>query len=249
MQLRYQVLTTTKAGNQPAEMEDAASPTVEAAIDAASFRCAIADGATQGSHSGPWATVLCAEFVATGAPDADALAALVPTAQARFVAWEKDYLANRAAQNRPLAWFEAEVMGTGAYSTLVGLQLDQDQTDQAVRWRALAVGDSCLFHVRAGRQLVSFPLTQSAEFSNAPFLIASQTAANRQLAGAARWLDGDLAVGDRLVLGTDALSAWIMRQCGSGPLTVGARPRAARWPRRLSGVLDRAAPRQADAQR
>jgi hypothetical protein len=223
----FHVQSTHKAGNSPAEMEDAH------ASDLSRHLFAIADGATQGSHSGPFAQSLCAEFVANaGATAPDVLVATtIPAAIARFAAWEAQYLADRKTQGRALQWFEEEVIGTGAFSTLVGVELAP--TASGASFKSVAVGDRCLFVVRAGAIAESFPLTDSSQFAGAPFLVCSAPARNQQLAGHVGTLSGDLVPGDALILCTDALAAWTMRERerGENPvptlaaLAAGAEPR------------------------
>ena len=217
MKLSYSVRDATKAGNQRSEMEDAAYPAAGLRHEGAAFACAIADGATQGSHSGPWARVLCERFAGmdqSQEPDA-LLAALVPAAREAFAAWEAEYLAERNAKGRALAWFEAEVMGSGAFATLVGVHLE-DLPGGGVRFRALAVGDSCLFVLRQGKIEASFPLTVSSQFSGAPLLLASLAASSGLVASTLKTLTGELTTGDGLLLATDALSAWAMRALERG---------------------------------
>jgi hypothetical protein len=79
-------------------------------------------------------------------------------------------------------------------------------------WRALAVGDSCLFCIRAGRLLRSFPLTQSTEFGNQPSLVGSR---GRELPGIDRNCEqkgGSWRQGDRFLLATDAIAQWFLGQ-------------------------------------
>jgi hypothetical protein len=215
VKLKYRVLEATKAGNQAAEMEDAAAPSQPTVVEAEAFACAVADGATQGSHSGPWARALCDAFIAAPGAALSRLGDVVPAALSAFQAWEKDYLAQRASANRPLQWFEQEVMGSGAYSTLVGVQLDAIASGGAV-FAAVAIGDSCLFHVRGGKVTTSFPLTAAAQFSSSPLLVASLPAANQRMGDGISHLKGEMAPGDALLLCTDALAAWILRETEAG---------------------------------
>jgi hypothetical protein len=74
------------------------------------------------------------------------------------------------------------------------------------RWRATAVGDSCLFQLRRGRLMAAFPLSCSSAFGSSPYLIGSMPSANRELkehihSACGRWLPGD-----RFLLMTDAVA-------------------------------------------
>ena len=74
-------------------------------------------------------------------------------------------------------------------------------------WRALAVGDSCLFRTRAGRLLKAFPLTAAAHFGNQPSLLGSRRTGPEPTPKQAR---GRWRPGDRFLVMTDALAQWFL---------------------------------------
>jgi len=239
VKLCYSSQSAPKEGVAPEEMEDAHWPSFPHATPNPGdgspsppggvplehplqrpFYCAVADGATQGSHSGPWALALCQAFVAQGDtfPHRDLDISLSPwlrslwlTAKTAFDLWEKTYLHDRAAKGRQLAWFEEAVMQTGSFSTLLGLAISPP-TDEGLLLHAVAMGDSCLFLLRQNQIDRSFPLVHSDQFKNSPYLIATDPQKNDRLKGATSLYQETLQVGDSLFMCTDALSAWIMRQ-------------------------------------
>jgi hypothetical protein len=105
-----------------------------------------------------------------------------------------------------LAWYAEMKRDQGAFATLLGLQLRLPTTTRRGAWRAQAVGDSCLVHLRADGKLRAFPLTNSADFGNQPQLIGSRDGPPAQPASAA----GTMLPGDRFFLMTDALAQWFL---------------------------------------
>lgn len=84
-------------------------------------------------------------------------------------------------------------------------------------WRALAIGDTCLFHVRGGELVEVGPLQSSDEFDSRPVLLASR--GPQQLAGSdthVRMLGGAWRSGDTFYLVTDALAKWMLQQQETG---------------------------------
>src|SRR5262249_10571454 len=147
-----------KRGNAAEEYEDAL------AADPATGRFAIADGASESSFAAAWARLLAEGFVgAAGKPWRD-LDWLDPPR--RRWADEVDGLS--------LPWYAEMKREAGAFATLLGLALRPPREGRRGEWRALAVGDSCLFRTRGGRLLKAFPVTASADFDNQPHLIGSR---------------------------------------------------------------------------
>jgi hypothetical protein len=198
-----------KTGNSNAEYEDAFFPLEAGVAEADLLRYAVADGASEGILSKPWAELLAKLFCRLQPPSGD-LNALLAHAEPDWRRWLKHYLAHRELQNRPVQWFEEPGLERGAFSTLLGLALRR--AGETGRWRALAVGDSCLFQVRKNRLLTGFPAKSAADFNNRPFLIASNPAANQGLLERAQTAAGTWRPGDRFYLMTDALAAWFWRE-------------------------------------
>lgn len=188
--LRWQALHTHKRGNAPEEYEDAF------AGDAAKGRFAVADGASESSFAATWAKLLVEGFlVAEGMPWRD-FAWLGPARQR----WAAD------VDLRPLPWYAEEKREQGAYATLLGVAFSR------VSWRALAVGDSCLFRFRGGKMGKSFPLARSSDFGNQPALLGSRGRSADTPSRSICRARGEWRPGDRFLLMTDALAEWMLRR-------------------------------------
>jgi hypothetical protein len=203
--LRWQAFYTHKRGNAPAEYEDAF------AGDATTARFAVADGASESSFVATWAKLLVEGFVdAEGKPWRE-LDWLAPLRQR----WATD------VDGRPLPWYAEEKREQGAYATLLGLAFRKARTKSGANvWRALAVGDSCLFRLRGGKLRQSFPLNRSSDFGNQPALLGSRgrSADTPQNVRRAR---GQWRAGERFLLMTDALAEWMLRQSEQDKQSVG----------------------------
>lgn len=194
---------TAKAGNSTGDYEDAFWPPEPVQRRQRSCqRFAVADGATESSFSGLWARQLVRGYGKQGWTGQDLARRLPPVQQA----WQQQ------VQARPLPWYAEEKARSGAFSTLIGLTL-QDHTGARGQgtWRALAVGDSCLFQLRQQKLVASFPVDDADAFDNSPVLLASRAAPNQAALAAAQTLAGFWQTGDEFLLMTDALAAWFLR--------------------------------------
>jgi hypothetical protein len=198
--LRWQAFHTHKRGNAPDEYEDAF------AGDADKGRFAVADGASESSFVATWAKLLAEGFLtATGKPWHD-LDWLTPPRQR----WAAD------VDPRPLPWYAEEKREQGAYATFLGIDFRCPRRGAEEReggdWCALAVGDSCLFHLRTGKLRQSFPLSRSSDFGNQPALLGSRGRPVDTPVQEVRRTRGHWRLGDRFLLMTDALAEWMLRQ-------------------------------------
>lgn len=206
-----------KAGNRPDDYEDAY------AVSPNGDRLAIADGATETSFAAEWARKLVQEWVISSIPSLDLAAdGLGQWMQALQVAWSD------GVNWDALPWYAVDKAAAGAFSTFLGVELIRDElaepanvhgqvhTNELVRWRAVAVGDSCLFHIRNGCMLRAFPIECYEQFGNCPYLLSSIPASNSEMARYTHVADGALSAGDQIVLATDALAAWLLQAHGRG---------------------------------
>jgi hypothetical protein len=67
-----------------------------------------------------------------------------------------------------LVWYAKRKVEQGTFATLLGLEIDTDNC-----WRSMAIGDSCLFVVRDGKLLHSFPIETASQFNHRPNLIGT----------------------------------------------------------------------------
>jgi hypothetical protein len=76
------------------------------------------------------------------------------------------------------------------------------------------VGDACLFHLREGKLIASFPLTQSDQFGSRPWLLSSNGGQNEEAVQHGRTVSGRWRPGDTFYLMTDALACWFLATSG-----------------------------------
>jgi hypothetical protein len=196
--MEYQSLWLPKAGNSAEEYEDAS------AADPARGVFAVADGATESSFAAQWARGLVEGFVRHPIRRlGDWLGWLPPLQQA----WDRE------VGQEELPWFAESKRELGAFATFLGLVLDAERG----RWRAVAVGDCCLFLVRDGGLRLAFPIRQSSAFGNSPALVNSrQPPADLLGRRKLRARNGRWHPGDQFWLMTDALAHWFLRQHEAG---------------------------------
>jgi hypothetical protein len=189
--LAWHHFAVPKAGNRRAEFEDAC------AGDAQACRFAVADGASESAYAATWAKLLVESYVRKRGRWSTHLA-----------------LTRRRWQERcpltDLPWYLEEKIDEGAFAAFLGVSFHGWDD-----WRAYAVGDTCLFHVRGDELQRSFPVRHSKEFGNRPNLLGSRSPANGNETDCARmrarWFDKDV-----LLLATDALAEWFLRQAEAG---------------------------------
>lgn len=207
IQARTVIYYAPKRGNAEAEWEDggAAAPGDGSGRGP---RFAVADGATQGFGSARWAQQLVAGFV--GADHTVSAPGLAPDAMLGWFAamqsrWRHD---PRLAGATDLEKLKAEQVGS--FATFLGCELDV--TGGRPRWTAVALGDTVLFHVRAGELVAQFPQLGPADFGYNPDGVSTRPESLHAEVGRARVSEGALADGDVLYAATDALAHWMVEQ-------------------------------------
>ncbi len=205
MRTSVEVFAAPKAGNSAAEYEDAHWPRQSSDVTSA-VRLAVADGATETSFSGIWARLLVKSY-GRGRP-AEATWDVELNSIRRV--WQ------RAVGQKLLPWYAEEKLRLGAFSSLAGLTLipSTEPEGRGGEFAALAIGDSCLFQVRDGKMIWSFPFTASEEFNSRPLLLSSlDRGADREVA--TQLTNGGWQSGDLFFLMTDALACWTLRMVES----------------------------------
>ena len=205
MHVTIRVFDTPKAGNSPSDYEDAYWPRKPFDGTMTPVRLAVGDGATETSFSALWAKMLVVEY-GLGHLTAESFFERLPLLQGRW---------RHIVGKKPLPWYAEEKLRAGAFSSLVGLTIEDDPVAQGSSgtWEALAVGDSCCFQTRGEKLIAAFPLARAEQFDSRPLLISSVRAGNRGLEGALRKEAGRWKSGDVFYLMTDALACWFLR-CG-----------------------------------
>jgi hypothetical protein len=192
LKLSWQVLSAAKAGSRPEENEDAT------AAQPAAGRFAVADGASEGWRSGPWAKHLAAAFAAD------------PPEPATFADWLAR--ARQTFRDEPasgLAWYAEVKQAEGAFATLAGVTFRRLRQGTGVGWKGCAVGDGCVFQLRGAQLLASFPVDAASAFGNRPALVGS---ASTVAVPEPAWVAGLAEPGDVFYLMTDALAEWFLRE-------------------------------------
>jgi len=159
------------------------------------LRIALSDGASTASFSAEWANRLAGWFVARSQhPDREALIRMAP---ALGKGWRQ------LVTSRPLPWHAEEKMQDGSFATLLGVSVIDS------RWRAIAVGDTCLFQIRDGSLCTSFPYTTAEQFGARPILVWTGPS-TPTFAGAIREAEGELQPADVIVAATDGFAQWLV---------------------------------------
>ncbi|HXG09524.1 MAG TPA: hypothetical protein VNK04_07015 [Gemmataceae bacterium] len=187
-----------KAGTSADEYEDAC------AADPDRGYFAIADGASESSFARQWAELLVQQFVRAPAHR-----------RRRWVSWLRPLQQQWLDQvgSRPLPWYAEMKLKQGAFAAFLGLVIRTGLCFPRMLWRAVAVGDSCLFHLGSGNLRTTFPLTRSAEFGTSPWLVGSRSPPEHMLdREKLRVRGGCCKPGDRFYLMTDALACWFLRE-------------------------------------
>jgi hypothetical protein len=204
--LRVQTFSLPKQGYQPEEYEDAWAHTAT--------RLALADGASDAFESRLWARALVQAFVQQ--PPEPHRAALLDWLATPIQVWKE------SIHWQQLPWYAEEKARRGAFATLLGVTFAWSTTDGTaetevvVPWAALAVGDVCLFQIRAQEVIVHFPVQCAADFGTTPPLLSSRLDYNRRSLEALRTCTGECWPGDLFVLASDALAAWFLHQVEAG---------------------------------
>ncbi len=125
-----------RRGNNLDEYEDAI------ALENASGRYALADGASEGCFTGLWARLLVKDFVSHAEVNISRWPSSLFAVQER---WGKDVRA------RKLDWDADYWVEQGAFAAFLGLVLTAAEAKEPqgfCTWQAVAIGDTCLFHTR-----------------------------------------------------------------------------------------------------
>lgn len=213
MEVHAEAFWLPKSGSSEAEYEDDfGSPALQSSngFKGERIRFAVADGATEASFSKQWAKQIVRGFVQGHLGVPLTVEELRPLQER----WQK------AVHRRPLPWYAEEKAEKGAFSSLLGLEVFEAVNGEAtsLAWRAVAVGDSCLFQVERDQLLNAWPIANSADFGNAPSLLCSEAANNGDglAAAGAQAAVGGCGRGTAFYLMTDALSCWFLRECERG---------------------------------
>lgn len=207
MRFESRTFLLAKDVDEPAQCQDAF------ALDAERGTASVADGVSSAIFSGPWANILVQSMVQSPRVVDD---------QEAFRDWldEQRSLWRGGIDMGRLTWYQRPKMIDGAMSTLLWSELIPTQTAEDghatdYHLRALAIGDTCLFHLRGEECLKHFPMEKSGDFGLNPAVIGS---VDRQTDHMLEFnlYEAECPPGDWLVLATDALALWAMTRGESG---------------------------------
>lgn len=204
METISRVFWVPKRGSSEDEYQDAFAPQerLDEYRSEPLQRFAISDGASEAIYSGRWARILaeawCENRLKLLEGDLDDLTILGE-------AWK------HSVEKSQLPWWAEEKIRSGSFATLVGLELQQKSCG-AAEWSCTAVGDSCWLLVRKNQVVAFGPLQKSADFSNSPYLLASNSSMMANLSAAVATTSGLLEEGDEFFLMTDAIAHWAFSQ-------------------------------------
>jgi hypothetical protein len=180
-------------------------------VDELSGRAAICDGVSTSLFSGRWASIL-ARAAVHDPPNVNDRAALEEWLGQQRAAWAA------TIDEHSLAWHQKPKLLDGAGSTLLWVEVTGSDTADGVarprRLRCYSIGDCCLFHIRGGRVLETFPLQDSARFEDHPKVLRSVFKRSDTVDFEA--METQCHPGDLLVLASDAIACWTMRQIEAG---------------------------------
>jgi hypothetical protein len=200
MQLSLRIFWLPKKGNTSEEYEDAFWPSEPVNVDSKRFRFAVADGATESSFAGSWARLLVRAYCRDQLSEKK-IRKQLPRLQREWYS---------SIESGGLPWYAEEKLTQGAFATMVGLTLSE------LVWDSTAIGDSCLFQVRGGEIITSFPLARSDEFNNRPMLMSSNSGNwSEELCHVTR-ARGAWERMDIFYLMTDAIASWFLRSVENG---------------------------------
>lgn len=177
-------------------------------VDEGLGRVAIADGVGTAIFSGRWARILT-KLLVENPPDLQS-----PESWGKWLAaprqkWLEDIDFPRLPANQ-----KTKLRQTGgSFCTLCWgtIQKTGDAEDGSSRWtfKAYALGDSCLLHIRNGELLKSFPLATAAEFDSDPNSVCS-VASSRDTQQKILTIEFECVSGDVIVMVTDAIGKWML---------------------------------------
>lgn len=188
-----------KQGNTDEECEDSISVKItEIQKKKVRLRIAIGDGATESSFAREWANILTKSFDRFKLPLKENLISQLPSLRKKL---------DTLVKGKILPWYAQEKAENGAFSAFLGVRIDLE----SYNYEALAVGDCCFFHIRNSRLIKQFPIKQSSEFGNNPYLLSSNPIKNQDIENYLIEITGNVDKGDILMFMSDALAHWFMK--------------------------------------
>jgi hypothetical protein len=221
MQIQMVTFSEPKEGNTPGEWQDGAGGGVvgDGTATPRRARFVVLDGATGAYDPVRWVDQLVRSFVPQAGGDPRTSSARgSPGSQgprlepAAMRAWFAEMQDRWAADVRDFDSIieERKFAEVGSFATLLGFEICSLDGPEPY-WRAVALGDTVLFHVRAGRLIAAFPPMGPDDFGSLPDGVHTSRASLDRMTERLLTGGGVLEVGDFLFAATDAMAQWILR--------------------------------------
>jgi hypothetical protein len=193
--LQVQWYLTQKIGNNRDECEDAI------AFRLSNNAFAIADGATEAFGSRYWSRLLVKSWVRH--PSASQKSSFLEMVQR---------LGERVTErwtNKPMPWYAEERAKEGSFAAFVGTTFEIK--NDVLRWRVLAIGDSCFIHTRSEKVEFAFPISEPEQFGYHPVLLPSRAERQTRIADCIGAHEGIAESGDTFYLLSDSVANWYLQ--------------------------------------
>ena len=165
-------------------------------------RYAIADGATRSFFPKTWAEILVKGFCEENTLSLE---------QENWEEWIEplrqkwlQQVTSTVQETKRYISVDQLSKSVSAASTFVGLEVDRDKSV----WKAMIIGDSCLFHIRDSKLKESYLIKKSENFTNRPDFFASFA---KDSLYDPIFITEEVNPGDIFILATDALAKWIIQ--------------------------------------
>ena len=221
MQIQMVTFSAAKDGNAPGEWQDGACGGVIPDGTGAPHRArfVVLDGATTAYDPVRWVDQLVRSF----APQANGSQGsqgprLEPAAMRAWFAEMQDRWAKDVRDFDSIIE-ERKFAEVGSFATLLGFEIYGLDGPEPY-WRAVALGDTVLFHVRAGRLIATFPPMGPEDFGTLPDGVHTAPASLDKMTERLLIGGGVLEPGDFLFAATDAMAQWILRTIQRGEAKV-----------------------------
>ncbi len=206
-----------KDGNEPEEWEDG----VVTGQRPPRARFAVLDGATEAYDVRRWVDQLGGAFIGLDRSASSRAPKLDPKGMnAWFIAMQDQWAASASSAGDAIE--QEKFRRHGAFATMLGCEIT-GLDGPAPSWKAVALGDTVLFHVRGDRLLTVFPNFGPGDFTTTPEVVHSKRASLERMNSRLAFGRGELQAGDLMFAATDALAQWI--------ITAAASRQSGLWPR------------------
>jgi serine/threonine protein phosphatase PrpC len=199
--------TLPKIGERTEEIQDAYYKSSDSNL------AAIADGASTSFLAREWADLLVESFCKNNEESNTINRQWKEWLKPLQEQWRQYSIKIRTDPNLP--WYakgsKEKICGS---ATFVGLKLYPTNQGKQKTWEALAIGDSCLFQIKANSdQLISFPIQKSEEFHTVTDCFQSLPEYN---VSEPTYINSYYDKDDIFFLATDALAEWIFKDSEKG---------------------------------